>query len=51
MASLVVTPTEMMKPVRIMMDGKVAMGVVAITVIVWVIGISIDGIPCTTRQC
>jgi len=50
MASLVVTTTEMMKPIQIVMNGKVAVRVGAITVIVWIIRISIDGVSCTTRQ-
>jgi hypothetical protein len=50
MASLVVATMETVKSVEIMMEGKIAIRVVAIIIIVWVIGIFIDGVPCTTRK-
>jgi hypothetical protein len=48
MASLMMTTVEMMKPTGIMMEGKGGIRIVAIIIIVWGIGISIDGVPCTT---
>ncbi len=49
MASLVVATMEMMVP-EMMMEGKRAVRVVAIIISVWIIGISVNGVPCATRQ-
>jgi len=50
MVSLMVTTMGMMKTIEVMMEGKVSIRVVAIIIIVRVIGISVDGVPCTTRK-
>ena len=48
MAGLVVATMEVMVP-EMMVEGKRAIRVVAVIMIVRIIGISIDGVPRTTR--
>ncbi len=49
MAGLMVTTAEMTRVAEIIMERKVTMGGVAIIIIIWIIGIPINGVPGTTR--